>query len=452
MIPVRVRGKKYRQKPTASAQVPRMKGSASSTNIQCQLKRSNSEPDPPGGSRKCARIQDDAADTQPDRTLSALERLPVEILEPIFLQGLNLSLPRASPVLGSKLASEHVKSNLFLAVFPSEHDLLVNETSLLQILGSIDAIASLQSQLLVLRWMTPEFLDSVLEECMVRNTVRLFNQHGLGWVDLERTLRDEEFYPVHTKHFDVLIASKEANVEVIRSFYKQHASRLRDDGVWAIWMDWTWRNESVRKKVKMRINFRESQIEITVKHISATQPRTILKYWSRALCCIRGCRIPHKLLHGPWSSVKCAQLERIFLGGGRIDFSGATTDEEVAASGLQDALAEHNVRPIRYLTGGRRFHENSPEENDERSAYSPEKAHCIGVVVTTEHFKFALDKECPLSILGWLASAMNISVNWADKAITSWAIRKRSEGDERGEWLWKHLDAAGVDLLGMTKG
>lgn len=457
MVPVRVRGKKYRKKPTASKQVPGITGPISLPDAQDQLQRSNSELERPNYSHKPVRIQGDSAVTQPTKALSAIERLPVEILEFIFFQNLNLSFPRASPVLGRKLASLHVKNSLVFTVFPSDDGFLVNKDFLAKTLGSYAAVGNFQSQILALKWMTLEFLEYMLEEYTVRTIARLFNQYSLGWVDLERPLRFDESHILPPKCSDVMIAYKEANVEGIRSFYKQHALRFKHDKSLKAFQQWRWRNDSVDKKVLMGINFRAGRMFLQVSRISAPQPGIILNRWSRALECIQGCRIPQNLLHGPWSSAKCVQLEHILRGNGGIDFSGATTDEEVAARGLRDALAEHNVRAIHVLIGRAGIPERDLIKIDDLSAHFSERAltcchQCVGVVVTTEHFKFALDKECSTFILRCLADAIYIRVNWQDKAITSWAVRKRNEGDERGEWLWNRLSNARIDFLSLTKG
>jgi hypothetical protein len=42
------------------------------------------------------------------RKMCALEKLPTELLEAVFFYCMNLSLPRASPIIGAKLSSERV--------------------------------------------------------------------------------------------------------------------------------------------------------------------------------------------------------------------------------------------------------------------------------------------------------------------------------------------------------
>lgn len=52
-----------------------------------------------------------------DRRRASLESLPVEILEAIFLQDKNFSLPRAHPVIGAKLSSRSLLFQIFFAAF-----------------------------------------------------------------------------------------------------------------------------------------------------------------------------------------------------------------------------------------------------------------------------------------------------------------------------------------------
>ena len=49
--------------------------------------------------------------------MSALEKLPWEVLETIFLHCLNLEMPRASPVIAGKLSSEATFLRAMMAAF-----------------------------------------------------------------------------------------------------------------------------------------------------------------------------------------------------------------------------------------------------------------------------------------------------------------------------------------------
>lgn len=66
-----------------------------------------------GGKRKSSSLENIKAKW----TLTALERLPTELLERIFLFSLNFNLPRSSPVISVKLSNQHLYITTALAVF-----------------------------------------------------------------------------------------------------------------------------------------------------------------------------------------------------------------------------------------------------------------------------------------------------------------------------------------------
>jgi hypothetical protein len=51
------------------------------------------------------------------RKMSQLEKLPVELLQKVYLFALNINLPRASPILGAKLTSDLIYHKTILAAF-----------------------------------------------------------------------------------------------------------------------------------------------------------------------------------------------------------------------------------------------------------------------------------------------------------------------------------------------
>ena len=453
MNPVRVRGKKYRKKPTKSAKVPKVDGSASLQDASSKLKRSNTEPASPGGAHKRSRVENSLQVTESAASLSPLERLPVEILEPIFLHSLNLSLPQASPLLGRKLATKHVKSSLFLEMFPKEtgHS---NFDFLLQTLGSLDALGVLQSQVLGLRWMTPDFIREMLEDCTVRSIVQFFNQHKLGWADLERNMPVDNRKSSCSRYSGVLVASKEVTADVVRSFYKQHVWSSGIGGEMSHGEYWTLPNESADIEVELDIRFMQGDLKMSITDISAAPSRLVASHELKVISCVRHCRIPQRYLHGPWSTDKWEQLIRIVGGGGRMDLLGRTTDEEVAEKGLEDAIAEHNHMALHTLIGRACWHSKNLlkpshrsdiyESRDERIGLFGNQH--VGVVVYTKHFKMALDHDCSYLILNSLADSMNLVVDWEDKEIMAWTVRKSAEGDMRGQWLEGCYGDARIDL------
>ena len=135
--------------------------------------------------QKCARVQDYTLASKASRAMSPLERLPTELLEMIFFYCLNVSLPRSSTVLGRSLASNHVKTKLFLLLFPSKRNeskgyyVLENIEYLLAILDTEDAIGNLQSDILASKWATPTFMGEMMEPFTVRTISREFRDPWL---------------------------------------------------------------------------------------------------------------------------------------------------------------------------------------------------------------------------------------------------------------------------------
>jgi hypothetical protein len=74
--------------------------------------------------------------------LSLLESLPVEILQTIFLESMNVTLPRLSPCLASKLSSEHLQLEMTMQMLYRNHEQAIKD----------------RSQLLACRFFTLEFL------------------------------------------------------------------------------------------------------------------------------------------------------------------------------------------------------------------------------------------------------------------------------------------------------
>jgi len=61
-------------------------------------------------------------DLKSRRKMSALEKLPTELLQHIFLYCLNLNLPRSSPVIGGSLSDKSMYLRVVLAAFEISWD------------------------------------------------------------------------------------------------------------------------------------------------------------------------------------------------------------------------------------------------------------------------------------------------------------------------------------------
>ena len=99
----------------------------------------------------------DASSLQPG--LSRLEQLPTELLERICIWSGNINLVRCSPLLFSRLTSEHVKRGLMDLVFASKDDP--------ELQGNGKILHASQQALLRTRWLTYSFLMQHKEQCLV---------------------------------------------------------------------------------------------------------------------------------------------------------------------------------------------------------------------------------------------------------------------------------------------
>ena len=109
------------------------------------------------------------------RKLSQLECLPVELIEKIFLDGLDVNLPRASPSLAAALSSERIYRILILLAFWNDPP-WANDTSAVEIAKTFEPLhympledeerRRLQCSILSCRWCTVHRIQALLPDFM----------------------------------------------------------------------------------------------------------------------------------------------------------------------------------------------------------------------------------------------------------------------------------------------
>lgn len=356
---------------------------------------------------------------------SHLERLPTEILQMVFLECLNIDLPRTSPRLASKLSSFYIKSQLFSIAFSSENFELRHGDQLMRILHSSATIAKLQSDILQLRWMT---LD-LLHQCIPLYLEREF--HRISQL-------------LHIEHSDETLTGNLSRETAPKLITDPHEAKSR------MRMEIGLHNGDRKQWWFGTLN---SFVSIISPHGWVNLHLPLESEWlqGRMLLCLEDCLIPEKLLRGPWTPSQCEFLESILHAGATIDWIGSTAGE-VADLGFQDALKEQSTRAIRILTQpldrnrdrhryaesrSRYFGQHGPSM---LSPYSPG----LGLRPNSRDLKLAaVNYDCSLEILKIIKFAgrfdLRVNTNRADRALFAWAEQKKSEGDARGLWLSKQF-------------
>lgn len=443
MTPIKIRGKR------ASAQTESSKTSVNSLlNLYPHAKRplppASDFPIPPA---KLPRHNNNTicqVSVKRDRFAAPLEQLPTELLETIFLHNLNISLPQASPIIGSKLASKHVKTQVVLRVcsagridtYPCEQAALF---------PTMADHAEAQSATLRMRWMTLPFIRQLVIDYISKTIVREFSERGLQWLGMG---------PLVTKETE----------STIRQYLEDNSVRLtkknQDDP--PVFGNVSWRVEKPPKLIRLSFGLHDGLVTIEerpihglgnfAQHVGTSSAER--DQWM-IFCGINGCKIPGKLLHGPWTTEKCDFLEMVIRGNATVDWVG-TTSGEMAERGLMQALREGNARATRLLvTRAGSGHPRglwglpySPDSADmEKVDPGPwpkeDSFHAnasglrgVGVVPRTKHLRTAvLEAGCQQDVIEALLMAEDTNIDVEDHVTLDWAIRKRDLGDERGPWL-----------------
>ena len=439
---VRVRGKRSRKRSSTPASGSSSHSGSSSSLLTQSRKRLRRH------------IEEESKDHVPVSGSSPLERLPTELLENIFLKCLNISLPRASLSIGKRLASDYVKTEFFCIAFSGTSDLrytgyldclpvhLEEADHLFECFDTEHRIAQFQSNLLALRWMTPWALMHSIKQLCISKVVKILQQQNLDSLVYNRNNNSPE--------------RSKSLTETITELYESVES---DDRRWSsiTSQEWRWSNATRQQKVDLVLRTHQGFPHITSVNSRITSRSSNMPIFSESVVdysqifrCVRGCRIPQKVLHGPWDVPKCTMLAQLSKACCDFDRTGATTDEEVADNGLRAAIMQPSIQAIVTLVGSlRRFRAgctlpecNVCEWGGDRCVGTVFMFH-NGIMVNSGHLKLALGEDSSIQVLECLLDAMNIEVDWSDNAILAWIVKKREVEDARGQFLLERY----VDLL-----
>ena len=432
---VRVRGKRYRKKPASSGSEP----STALTGITPSPKQSKPPSNTPEDLRK-RRGRHAVASSTDVRGLSSLENLPTELLEIIFLGCLNVSLPRASLSIGKRLASTHIKSELFAIAFSKiqgnnlKEVPLEAEDRLRETFCTHTAVARFQTSILTCRWMTPAFLRYAMGQLLIEKSAAAINRTNVGWIVLNQPNQDDT----------TRIPMKALSAAVAKLYEVAHSSY---DKRWSVItsQEWTWSDVSRQQDVRLVFRIHQGFPHSMSIHECRTGPVVtgVVISSSELLYTLPKTRLPQRFLCGPWDAAKCTMLAQLSKAHCRIDQTAATTDEEVAEQGLRYAIIQPSIRAIVTLVGSLRHYSAGCTLAGCDQCEQPGR-NCMGTVyqcslcltVTTEDLKLAIAADSPLQVFECLLDALNLSIQWSDEYILAWAVEKREQRDARGQFLF----------------
>ena len=371
---------------------------------------------------------------------SPLEKLPAELLEIIFLHSLNVSLPQSSLWIGRKLASHHVKSQLVYSVLSSPST-TTYPCDVATVFPTRKEQAEAQSAILRLRWLTLPFLRDLIPEFLIGTLVRELTARDIPWngeipvasPSFERSIRQHVLKnkSLNPANAQIPPVYRETNWIVDPALSKrlletgnnggEHEDWYGSDG-WASW-------KIIVNHVHVGVGFEDGLVTLVHRNLC-----TVYNKW-KIFCGIEGCRIPDKLLHGPWSDERCEFLELLLRGGASVDWVGSTSGE-VANDGLLQALDERNAWAVGILLLGR--HPRT-RNLDHFYRYIP-ALNGVGVTATTEHLRIAvLQRGCPKDVVTLLMEASKSTIDPSDPVVNQWAYDCHLRGEEIGTWLLSEL-------------
>ena len=340
LTPIKVRGKKKTKSkhPVHSLLNPDAKGKR-------PLSAASALPAPAKRSRQV--MNDLKPKLATSKNASFLENLPTELLENIFFNCLNVGLPQASPLIGQKLASHHVKSQLTYKVLSSASS-TEYPCALAAFFPTLQEQADAQSAILRLKWMTLPFLKDLIPDFIVRTLVRQLGVRKLRWMGSG---------PVVSSACEPLI----------RQYLEDNKYRLEEEeedrGLPAYWeLNWSRTRSGPLSDItseyhiyhisssvfNVGIGLRDGLVRLGLPSLDAkVNSLELFSRW-RIFGGIEGCKIPEKLLHGPWTNEKCEFLELAIRGNATVDWVRSTSGE-IAKEGLLQAMEDGNSRAVKAL-------------------------------------------------------------------------------------------------------
>lgn len=266
--------------------------------------------------------------------MSALERLPTELLERVFHFCLNLGLPRASPIVGAKLSSTTVFNGTMFAAFGPTWDSWYGREKVVEEVEGNDEIsddgdAELQSAVLRCRWAD---LPTLLQA----------KEH---WIESYAT--DRTFQP----HCRLSAAQNAVEYKTPWSFTNTRPDFLKELNPPEEQEGEDEENATLLPPPSLTqteyLDADYSAFEAFTSELDGDWPWTAIS-WAAHPHISPSTEIPHSLLLGPFTPTSLKQLFYLIKSGATVSWHSSTSGES-ALEGLRSAIIAGNTQAIHLL-------------------------------------------------------------------------------------------------------
>jgi hypothetical protein len=372
--------------------------------------------------------------TKVPSVVSALERLPVELIQQIFLHSLELNLPRSSVSLARSLSKESIYTSLILLAFfddDGKHPVdekLFKPAQYRQL--DLAEKLRLQTSILDSRWCTFQRLRNNLPALSHLAIVQAWHE------ERERELLNDvvlpEVPPITPSPALQAVASLPAlsDVHAVEHHFLARSPESLSDDLGVV-------KESHSYLPRIRTwTSSEDKDGQTYKTIDGARGILNVRY------------IPKRLLQGsPWTPEKIAFLRLIRQGWRFLQKDFVLKGSPVAVfDGMASAIAECNTEALSVLLELHfaAFQDEASQTNVTAVRSAVSFSHPIPLELFHQATK---QQEHSTELIGLLLREGIDSIR-DDVILTKWALGARRENNKVGEWLLKHME--GTEDYGLN--
>jgi hypothetical protein len=367
--------------------------------------------------------------TKAPSVVSTLERLPVELIQQIFLHSLELNLPRSSISLARSLSKESIYTSLILLAFfddDGKHPVderLFKPAQYRQL--DLAEKLRLQTSILDSRWCTFQRLRSNLPALSRLAIVQAWHEERER--ELLKDVVPPELPPITPSPALQAVASLPAlsDVPAVEHYFLARSPGSLSDDLGKA-------NEPSSYLPRIRTwASSEDEDGQTYKTIDGARGILNIRY------------IPKRLLQGsPWTSEKIAFLRLIRQGWRFLQKDFVLKVSPLALfDGMASAITECNIEALGVLLELHfaAFQDEAPHTNITNSG-RVRSAVSFSDPIPLELFHLATkQQEHSAELIGLLLREGIDSIR-DDVILTKWALGARRDNNKVGEWLLKHME------------